>query len=214
MVLCVCSSDIWRFDSFPRHVVQRCHVAWYRKNRQKRRIIRIGYVITAFLDYYGFSPVLPLFVIIIWPSDYLSKNIHSVIFSSVSIHDSHFYPGSQHLEGESAPRHHIDSVAIGENKHRSKKKKKFLDSCDMYIDRLHQKTHTRPMCLTDCNITSRMDLVDVDTMICEQTNSWLKQYLNILRNFSGERSKYYYLFVFHLLNCKRCSLDPEQKSFI
>ena len=90
----------------------------------------------------------------------------------------------------------------------------FLDSCDMYIDRLHQKTHTRPMCLTDRNINLRLDLADVNTMICEQTNSWLKQYLNILRNFSGERSKYYYLFLFHLLNCKRCSLDPEQKPFI
>ena len=28
----------------------------------------------------------------------------------------------------------------------------FLDSCDLYIDRLHQKTHTRPMCLTERNI--------------------------------------------------------------
>ena len=76
MVLCVCSSDDWRFDSFPRHVVHRCHVAWYRKNRQKRRIIRIDYVITAFLDYYVFSSVLSLFVIIIWPSDYLSKKMY------------------------------------------------------------------------------------------------------------------------------------------
>ncbi len=86
----------------------------------------------------------------------------------------------------------------------------FLDSCDMYIDRLHQKTHTRPMCRTDRNISSRPDLINVNTVICEQTNSWLKQYLNMLCNFSGERSKFYYLFLFHLLNCKRCSFNPEQ----
>ena len=86
----------------------------------------------------------------------------------------------------------------------------FLDSCDMCIDRLHQKTHTRPMCHTDRNINSRSDLADVNTVICEQTNSWLKQYLNMLCNFSGERSKFYYLFLFHLLNCKRCSLNPDR----
>lgn len=86
----------------------------------------------------------------------------------------------------------------------------FLDSCDMYIDRLHQKTHTRPMCLTDRNINLRPDLTNVNTVICEQTNSWLKQYLNMLRNFSGERSKFYYLFLFHLFNCRHCSFDPER----
>ncbi|CAM2728125.1 unnamed protein product [Rotaria socialis] len=86
----------------------------------------------------------------------------------------------------------------------------FLDSCDLYIDRLHQKTHTRPMCLKDRNINTRPDLADVNTVICEQTNSWLKQYLNMLCNFSGERSKFYYLFLFHLLNCKRSSFYPEK----
>ena len=89
----------------------------------------------------------------------------------------------------------------------------FLDSCDMYIDRLHQKTHTRPMCLTDRNVNSRPDLINVNTVICEQTNSWLKQYLNMLCNFSGERSKFYYLFLFHLFNCRHCSFDPEQNQF-
>ncbi len=87
----------------------------------------------------------------------------------------------------------------------------FLDSCDMYIDRLHQKTHTRPICITDRNIGTRPDLIKVNTVICEQTNSWLKQYLNMLCNFSGERSKFYYLFLFHLRNCKRCSIDPDKK---
>ena len=86
----------------------------------------------------------------------------------------------------------------------------FIDSCDMYIDRLHQKTHTRPMCKKDRNINSRSDLGDVNTVVCEQTNSWLKQYLNVLSNFSGQRSKFYYLFLFHLLNCKRSSLEPER----
>jgi hypothetical protein len=86
----------------------------------------------------------------------------------------------------------------------------FIDSCDMYIDRLHQKTHTRPMCHTDRNISTRPDLDDVNTVVCEQRNSWLKQYLNILCNFSGQRSKFYYMFLFHLLNCKHCSLNPEK----
>ena len=86
----------------------------------------------------------------------------------------------------------------------------YLDSCDMYIDRLHQKTHTRPMCETDRNIDSRPDLMNVNTIVCEQTNSWLKQYLNTLCNLSGERSKFYYLFLVHLLNCKRSSFDPER----
>jgi hypothetical protein len=90
----------------------------------------------------------------------------------------------------------------------------FLDSCDMYIDRLHQRTHTRPMCLKDRNINSRPDLDNVNTVICEQTNSWLKQYLNMLRNFSGERSKFYYLFLFHLLNCKRCSFNSEKNDLV
>ena len=87
----------------------------------------------------------------------------------------------------------------------------FLDSCGMYIDRLHQKTHTRPMCLKDRNINIRLDLADVNTVICEQTNSWLKQYVNILCNLSGDHSKFYYLFLFHFLNCKRSSHDPEQR---
>jgi len=84
----------------------------------------------------------------------------------------------------------------------------FIASCDMFIDRLHQKTHTRPMCKTDRNIAKRSDMNNVNTVICEQTKSWLKQYLNMLCNFSGERSKYYYLFLFHLFNCKRCMIDP------
>jgi hypothetical protein len=86
----------------------------------------------------------------------------------------------------------------------------FVDSCDMYIDRLHQKTHTRPMCRQERNINSRPDLADVNTVVCEQTNSWLKQYLNILCNFSGERSKFYCIFLFHLFNCRRCSFNPER----
>ena len=85
----------------------------------------------------------------------------------------------------------------------------FLDSCDLYIDRLHQKTHTRSMCLTERNINKRRDLDDVNTVICEQTNAWLKQYLNMLCNFSGERSRFYYLFLFHLLNCKRAAFSSE-----
>jgi hypothetical protein len=86
----------------------------------------------------------------------------------------------------------------------------FIDSCDMYIDRLHQKTHTRPICLKDRNIDTRPDLTDINTVICEQTNSWLKQYLNMLCNFSGERSTFYYFFLFHHRNCEHCSLDPEK----
>ena len=86
----------------------------------------------------------------------------------------------------------------------------FLDSCDLYIDRLHQKTHTRPMCLMERNINKRPDSADVNTVICEQTNSWLKQYLSMLCNFSGERSKFYYLFLFHLLNCKRSNISFEK----
>lgn len=83
----------------------------------------------------------------------------------------------------------------------------FIDAADLYIDRLHQKTHSRPMCQTDRNIKHRTDLDNVNTVVCEQTNSWLKQYLNILCNFSGQRSKFYYLFLFHHWNCKR-SLQP------
>lgn len=44
----------------------------------------------------------------------------------------------------------------------------FLDTCDMYIDRLHQKTHTRPMCHRERNINSRSDLGDINTGV--QTN--------------------------------------------
>lgn len=87
----------------------------------------------------------------------------------------------------------------------------FIDASDMYIDRLHQKTHTRPMCHKERNINSRSDLADVNTVVCEQTNAWLKQYLNILCNFSGQRSRFYYLFLFHFLNCKRSSLQSECK---
>ena len=61
------------------------------------------------------------------------------------------------------------------------------------------------------NIKSRLDLADVNTVVCEQTNAWLKQYLNILCNLSGQRSKFYYLFLFHLMNCKRSSLKSECK---
>ena len=66
------------------------------------------------------------------------------------------------------------------------------------------------MYLKDRNINMRRDLDGVNTVICEQTNSWLKQYLNMLCNFSGERSKFYYLFLFHLLNCKRASFSTER----
>ena len=87
----------------------------------------------------------------------------------------------------------------------------YLDSCDMYIDRLHQRTHTRPMCKNERNINLRSDLRDVNTVVCEQTNSWLKSYLNMLMNFSGGRSKFYYLFLFHLLNCHRSTMHFAQK---
>ena len=89
----------------------------------------------------------------------------------------------------------------------------FLDSCDMHIDRLHQRTHTRLMCHKERNIALHTDLANINTVICEQTNSWLKQFVNILCHFSGSRSKFYYLSLFHSLNCKRCSFDPEKKSF-
>ncbi|UJR12921.1 hypothetical protein I4U23_017095 [Adineta vaga] len=59
----------------------------------------------------------------------------------------------------------------------------FLDSCDMYIDRLHQRTHTRSMCRLERNINLRSDLKNINTITCEQTNSWLRQ---------------------------RCSFDPEK----
>ena len=86
----------------------------------------------------------------------------------------------------------------------------FLDSCEMFIDRLYQKTHNRPMCRTERNINLKSHLNDVNTVVCEQTNSWLKQFINILCNLSGQRSKFYYLFLFYMLNCKRCSLNPEK----
>ena len=44
--------------------------------------------------------------------------------------------------------------------------------------------------VTEMNATFSYGLA----VICEQTNSWLKPYLNMLRNFSGERSQFYYLF--------------------
>lgn len=85
---------------------------------------------------------------------------------------------------------------------------RFIDESEMFIDRLHQKTHTRPMCRKERNIKTRSDLTDVNTIVCEQTNAWLKQYINILCNLSGQRSKFYYLFLFHHLNCRRSSFAP------
>ena len=88
----------------------------------------------------------------------------------------------------------------------------FIDESDMYIDRFHQKTHTRPMCHKERNIRLRPDLADVNTQVCEQTNSWLKQYVNILCNLAGQRSKYYYLFLFHLLNCRRSTIPEDYEN--
>ncbi|CAF1348165.1 unnamed protein product [Didymodactylos carnosus] len=82
----------------------------------------------------------------------------------------------------------------------------FVFESELFIDKLHQKNHRRNMCENERNIRKHPKYAHLNTVVCEQTNSVIKQYQNKLSAYCGRRSSIIYLLLFHLLNCKRNGL--------
>ncbi len=77
--------------------------------------------------------------------------------------------------------------------------------CNMtfVVDKFHIGNHKRPMCTTQTNPYKFSELNNINTVVCEQTNSKLKKYQNAFSSFSLPKSKVFYLLLFNLINCKK-----------
>ncbi len=75
------------------------------------------------------------------------------------------------------------------------------------VDKFHIGNHKRPMCQAQTNPHKYPEVNQINTVVCEQTNSKLKKYQNALSSFSLPKSKIFYLLLFNLMNCKKKNIS-------
>jgi hypothetical protein len=71
------------------------------------------------------------------------------------------------------------------------------------VDKFHIGNHQRIICQAQTNPYKYDEVEQINTVVCEQTNSKLKKYQNALSSFSLPKSNIFYLLLFNLMNCKK-----------
>lgn len=87
-----------------------------------------------------------------------------------------------------------------------------LYNLQLFIDRFHQKGHTRPMCKSLMNPDhgyNKKVMEDINTSVCEQFFSFLTKFRYSLRGYNYPYSTLFTLLLFHLKNCHTVGVDAN-----
>jgi hypothetical protein len=77
-------------------------------------------------------------------------------------------------------------------------------SLKFVVDRLHIQGHTEQWCQDHCNPVHYPELLDQNTIICEQVNFWLGKYKYITKHMNMNRFNFYLYIILNEYNKIKC----------
>ncbi|CAF4498411.1 unnamed protein product [Rotaria socialis] len=83
---------------------------------------------------------------------------------------------------------------------------KALKEVRFFVDRFHLSNHKDKYCHTHLNLDLDDTLKNINSSSCEQINSWIKSYSQMLSNMNEYRFVAALLILFHLRNCSHTKL--------
>ena len=75
-----------------------------------------------------------------------------------------------------------------------------LKKMKIMVDRFHFKSHVDQYCNKNCNPYKCLELVDLNTSVAEQINSWFSRYKYITKYMNFERFVFFLFFIFDFYN--------------
>jgi hypothetical protein len=77
---------------------------------------------------------------------------------------------------------------------------KKLKDMKIFVDRFHFGAHVDDFCKKNCNPYNDSDLVDLNTSVAEQINSWLSRFKHMTKYMNYERFVFFLYFIFDFYN--------------
>ena len=78
------------------------------------------------------------------------------------------------------------------------------------VDRLHIQGHIDEECLNSCNPKLFPELKDVNTVVCEQVNYWLRHFKHIVKHMNFYRFNFFLYIILDLYN--QAKIDKKIKN--
>ena len=104
---------------------------------------------------------------------------------------------------------HLHPFMEKHNKLKDERLKKF-ETLKFTIDRLHIHNHTRPIC-KEYSSEKHTELVDINSVVCEETNYWFGGYKHIMKHMNYVRFNFYLYIIFNCYNLEKIKLNKIKK---
>jgi hypothetical protein len=70
----------------------------------------------------------------------------------------------------------------------------------LVIDRLHIKNHKGKQCRKHFDADKIQELLDINTVVCEQTNFWLSRFKYIMKHMNAQRFNFFMYIILDKYN--------------